>query len=77
MGKRPRDEPKNKPLPRSRDQSDSSYDGHISDSLDHKSKAPRLADQVVIDFLSLPTVSICMFLHACFLLFAILELYCY
>ncbi|CAL9758131.1 unnamed protein product [Musa acuminata subsp. burmannicoides] len=46
MGKRPRDEPKNKPLPRSRDQSDSSYDGHISDSLDHKSKAPRLADQV-------------------------------
>ncbi|XP_065035705.1 uncharacterized protein LOC103982534 isoform X4 [Musa acuminata AAA Group] len=46
MGKRPRDEPKNKPLPRSRDQSDSSYDGHISDSLDHKSKAPRLVDQV-------------------------------
>ncbi|THU74591.1 hypothetical protein C4D60_Mb04t35000 [Musa balbisiana] len=46
MGKRPHDEPKNKPLPRSRDQSDSSYDGHISDSLDHKSKAPRLADQV-------------------------------
>ncbi|CAL9089443.1 unnamed protein product [Musa textilis] len=46
MGKRPHDEPKNKPLPRARDQSDSSYDGHISDSLDHKSKAPRLADQV-------------------------------
>ncbi|KAJ8513554.1 hypothetical protein OPV22_003988 [Ensete ventricosum] len=46
MGKRPRDELKSKHLPRARDLSDSSYDGHTSDSLDHKSKAPRLADQV-------------------------------
>ncbi|RWW57353.1 hypothetical protein BHE74_00035854, partial [Ensete ventricosum] len=49
MGKRPRDELKSKHLPRARDLSDSSYDGHTSDSLDHKSKAPRLADQVVPD----------------------------
>lgn len=56
------DEAKSKPVNKSRDRPDSSHERPTCDSLDHKSKAPRLDDPVSFDYLVL---ELCVFFHLC------------